>query len=70
MTGPNNYGHRMEIMLKFIEDNPGVKREIILNRLGDGYLYTFNRAKDLRKIVATEDSTFKNKYWVVNGKHD
>lgn len=70
MTGPNNYGHRMEILIRFLEVNPRMKRDTILGRLGEQYLYTFNRAKDTKRIVATEDSTWKNKYWVVNGKHD
>jgi hypothetical protein len=67
MTGPNNYGHRMEVLLKFVKDNPRVKRTTIFNRLGSEYAYTFNRAKSLRKIVPAEDSSYKDKYWIVNG---
>lgn len=67
MTGPNNYGNnKMRILLDFISANPEIRREILLQRLGYSFLGTFNRAKNSRQIVASEDSTYRAKYWVVN----
>ena len=66
MTGPNNYGNRIRTLLQFVRDNPRVKRETILARLGYEFAYSFDRAKDTKKILPTKDSTYKDKYWVIN----
>jgi len=66
MTGPNNYGNKVNLLVDFISRNPGIKRETVLNRLGIGYWYAFNRARDTKRIVASKESTYKDKYWVVN----
>ena len=66
MTGPNNYGDKLNLLLDFISRNPRVKREVVLKRLGRGYWYAFSKAKTSRRIVPSEGSTYKDKYWVVN----
>jgi hypothetical protein len=70
MTGPNNYGNKVNLLVDFISRNPGVKREAILKRLGHDYLYSFNRAKGLKRIVPTKESTYKDKYWIVKGRRE
>ena len=67
MSGPNNYGVKLEILLKFIHKNPQLTRNEILCRLGNNYLSAFNKAKHLKIIKPDDDSTYKRKHWIIKG---
>ena len=67
VMGPNNYGHRQKELVAYIKKNPNLKRNEILNRLGFGYLYSFNEIKRKGVIVPSKGSTYKDKHWIVKG---
>jgi hypothetical protein len=67
MTGPNNYKNRDNRLLEFVRQNPGLRREEILCRLGHDYLYAFNVCKTHKWIVLTPESTYRNRHWIVKG---